>query len=125
MYKYRYFLFFSVILVMSTLACSIQRIEDRNSAPLTPTIIPNPTATCTNYAPLTKFGTVNVAEGLNLREFPTEHSRVIMTLLPETEVEIISTEDNGWLCVKITVIQEDMTKIETVGYVNGNYILEK
>lgn len=125
MYKYRYFLFFFVILAISTLACSIEKIETNNLAPLTPTISPNPTATCAIYAPLTKIGIVNVSEGLNLREFPTEHSRVIMTLLPETEVEILSTEENGWLCVKVTEIQEDMSEIETIGYVNGNYILEK
>lgn len=114
-----------LILLISTIACSIQRIEPEKSVPPKIENTPNPTPTCTIDVPPKMIGTVNVAEGLNLREFPTEHSRVIMTLLPETEVEIISTEDNGWLCVKITVIQEDMTKIETVGYVNGNYILEK
>jgi len=122
MIKYRYFLAFFIILSILALACSIQKIEPENPAPLTVTNTPNPTATCTNPAPLTEIGTVNVAEGLNLRKEPNEHSEVIVTLLPNSEVEILSEDENGWLCVKVLVIREDMTKLEITGYVNGDFI---
>lgn len=122
MSKYKHFLIFFIILVISMMACSIQKIEPENPAPLTATNTPNPTSTCTNPAPLTQIGTVNVAEGLNLREEPNEHSVVITTLLPESKVEILSEEENGWLCVKFEQIQDDMTIKEIIGYVNGSYI---
>lgn len=122
MSKYKHFLIFFIILLVSTMACSIQKIEPENLASLTATNTPNPTPTCTNPASLTEFGTVNVAEGLNLREEPNEHAIVILTLLPNSKVEILSEEENGWLCIKTEVIQKDMSVLEVIGYVNGNYI---
>ncbi len=122
MNKHRYFLIFFIILLLSTMACSIQKIEPESLASLTATNTPNPTPTCTNPASLTEFGTVNVAEGLNLREEPNEHSIVILTLLPNSKVEILSEEENGWLCIKTEVTQKDMSVLEVIGYVNGNYI---
>lgn len=122
MIKYRYFLILFIILTISMLACSIEKVSNENPAPLTFTNTPNPTATCTNPAPLTKIGTVSVAVGLNLRNEPNENSDVILTLLPNSDVEILSEEENGWLCVKVTILQDDMTEIEVVGYVNGKYI---
>lgn len=122
MSKYKHFLIFFIILSLSIMACSIQKIEPENPASLTATNTPNPTPTCTNPASLTEFGIVNVAEGLNLREEPNEHSAVILTLLPDSKVEILSEEENGWLCVKTEVIQKDMSILEVTGYVNGNYI---
>lgn len=104
------------------MACSIQKIELENLASLTATNTPNPSPTCTNPVPLTEFGTVNVAEGLNLRKEPNEHSDVILTLLPNSKVEILSEEENGWLCIKTEVIQKDMSILEVTGYVNGDYI---
>ena len=122
MSKYKHFLIFFIILVLSAMACSIQKIEPENIASLTATNTPNPTPTCTNPASLTEFGTVNVAEGLNLRKEPNEHSEVIITLLPNSKVEILSEDENGWLCVKVLVIQKDMTNLEITGYVNGDFI---
>ena len=116
------FIIFIGILVISTIACSIQKIEPENSVPPLSTNTPNPTATCTIAAPPLLIGTVNVAEGLNLREEPNEHSAVILTLLPNSKVEILSEEENGWLCIKTEVIQKDMSILEVTGYVNGNFI---
>lgn len=116
------FIIFIGILVISTIACSIQRIEPENPVPPLSTNTPNPTPTCTISVPPLSVGTVNVAEGLNLRKEPNEHSEVIVTLLPNSEVEIISEDENGWLCVKVLVVQEDMTKLEITGYVNGDFI---
>ncbi len=122
MLKYKYFVIFFTILGLASLACSIEKISTETPAPLTQTITPIPTATCTNPAPLTEIGTVNVAEGLNLREQPNEHSSVISTLLPNQKVEILSEEENGWLCVKVEVINSDMTISTLIGYVNGNFV---
>lgn len=122
MRKYKYFLILFVILGILSLACSIERIPSENPVSLKNTNTPIPTATCTNPVSLKIIGTVNVAEGLNLRKEPSEHSAVITTLSPESKVEILSEEENGWLCVKIEQIQDDMTIKEITGYVNGNYI---
>ncbi len=116
------FIIFIGILVISTIACSIQKIEPENSVPPLSTNTPNPTATCTISVPPLLIGTVNVAEGLNLRKEPNENSAVILTLLPESKVEIISEDENGWLCVKIEKIQDDMTTKEIIGYVNGDFV---
>lgn len=122
MRKYRHFLILFVILAILSLACSIERIPSETPVSLKNTNTPNPTATCTNPVSLKEIGTVNVAEGLNLREEPNEHSAVISTLLPDSKVEILSEEENGWLCVKVEVVNADMTISTLIGYVNGNYI---
>ena len=116
------FIIFIGILVISTIACSIQKIEPENSVPPLSTNTPNPTATCTIPVPPLLIGTVNVAEGLNLRKQPNEHSEIIVTLLPNAEVEILSEDKNGWLCVSVDVVNEDLSIIKIIGYVNGDYI---
>lgn len=118
----RKFIIFIGILVISTIACSIQKIEPENSVPPLSTNTPNPTATCTISVPPLLIGTVNVDKGLNLREEPNEHSAVIMTLLPNSQVEILSEEENGWLCVEVEQIQDDLTTKKVIGYVNGDFI---
>lgn len=116
------FIIFIGILVITMISCSIQKIEPENSVPPLSTNTPNPTATCTIAVPPKKIGTVNVAVGLNLRNEPNENSDVILTLLPNSKVEILSEEGNGWLCVRFKVIYEDLSIKEFIGYVNGDYV---
>lgn len=122
MRKYRHFLILFVILGVLSLACSIERIPSENPVSLKNTNTPIVTPTCTNPVSLKIIGTVNVAEGLNLRKEPNEHSEVIVTLLPNSQVEILSEDENGWLCVRIEQIQDDMTTKEIIGYVNGDFV---
>jgi uncharacterized protein YgiM (DUF1202 family) len=107
-----------LILILSQIACKIERIEES-----IPEIVPTFTTIPTNISPTitpiptsTKnvlFGSVYNCEFLNLRIEGNDKSSIITSIPAGQQVMIISSE-NGWYYVLWD---------EYSGWVNGSYVL--
>ena len=110
-----------ISLLISQLACSIERIESTN-VPVINTIQPTISPTNTQIVqivptitPEFRIAKTNVEIGLNLREFPNENSKIVFTIPANSKLKVENVEnENGWYLVIYD---------KYVGWVNGNYII--
>ena len=106
-------LLFVIILIISTLACTVSKITPTPTP--TETKIPTQTATCTETpVALTVKIQVNVDVGLHIRGDSNEHAEDLGVIPDGAEIELVGKEtENGWICVIWNGIR---------GWVNADYL---
>lgn len=120
--KSHYLIFFVFLMILSSIACTIESTKENVVVTLTPI----PTLTCTPttipVTPTPKIGTVNVSIALNLRESPTENSKSLYLLKNGDKLDILGVESNGWLCVNFSFEGENGEINTILGYVNPKFV---
>jgi len=121
MKKYKYFLILFLILLFSTIACTMSKNPPPITVPLTPTSTTIVPLTCTPTSTQIVSVTVNVEIGLNLREDSTENSKSLYILKSGDTVTVIGILENGWTCVEFTDTDGNFYS----GYVKSKYLSQE
>lgn len=118
--NFKIYIIISILfIIISQIACKIEKIEKNISPTIQNTIENIPTKTQIVLSKNSNFekGIVVNCEYLNIRKYSDENSEIFYTISKNSEVIILSKETNWY---EIMYVSEN--KIHILGYVNSKYI---